>query len=125
MTFKNLLFQLLKEFLLLSKRFFKNQGKHKFSENLIKIQRQYKYRLLAAQKKSSLDYCHVGASTIQNLIKSWQTNRRLAGSDLTSYNEEFAESEETYLKLVLETHYPGFQETDGKEQITVHPKDFM
>ena len=37
------------------------------------------------------------------------------------FSKEFANSEEAYPKFLLETYYPGFQET-GEEQITVPPE---
>ena len=58
---------------------------------------------------------------LPNLIESWWSKPGSWLDVVRLFSKEFANSEEAYPKFLLETYYPGFQET-GEEQITVPPE---
>ena len=81
------------------------------------LQRCYKYSVLAAQKKGWEDYC----GGIESYTEAARLNQILAGKPggwldaVRLLHGEYAESsEEESLKLLLETHYPGFWEEGEK-----------
>ena len=88
-------------------------------------QRRYKYEVLAAQKKGWQDYCE----RIESYPEAARLNRIMSGKPggwleaIRLPNGEYAESEEECLKLLLQSHYPGFrEETEGEDVEAVSPR---
>ena len=80
------------------------------------LQRGYKYSVHAAQKNGWEDCC----DGIKSYTEAARLNRILAGKPggwlkaVRLPNGEYAESKEECLKLLLTTHYPGFQEEETR-----------